>query len=124
MKLEKETKIKSIFNYDDYGNLRFIDRFSYEELEKLYKIENKKVKLIIEAEEPILDEEEKEYLSNVIKPFRDRVKYIKKKGCDNIEYIAIIIKNDDNLMFPNFEKGTMYKNLELNKEYSLEDLGL
>ena len=80
---------------------------------------------------PILDEVEKEYLSNIIKPFRDRVKYIAKRDYEmsyENEYIFIVF-NDDGCMqikmcFPSFKKGTMYKGMEANKQYSLEDLGL
>lgn len=75
---------------------------------------------------PILDEVEKEYLSNVIKPFRDKVSHICKRESANtgMEWLQVGIKADVNLDFPNFEKGTMYKGMELGKEYSLEDLGL
>lgn len=39
------------------------------------------------------------------------------------EYIGICIKEQET-MLPYFEKGTMYKGMELDKEYTLEDLGL
>lgn len=81
---------------------------------------------IIKEPKPILDETEKRYLSNVIKPFRDKVSHICKRESANtgMEWIQVGIKEDVNLDFPNFEKGTMYKGMELDKEYSLEDLGL
>ena len=70
----------------------------------------------------ILDKEEKEYLSAVIKPFKDRVDYIEK--VENIwEYIAIDL-NNERLSFPFFDKGTMYKGMELDKKYTLKELGL
>lgn len=74
------------------------------------------------VEKEILDEEEKEYLSAVIRPFKDRVDYIEK--VENIlEYIAIDL-NNERLSFPFFDKGTMYKGMELNKKYTLKELGL
>ena len=76
------------------------------------------------VEKEILDEEEKEYLSNVIRPFRDKVKYIVKETFINEEFINITIKNDSSLCFPCFEKETMYKGMEEDKEYTLEELGL
>ena len=76
------------------------------------------------VEKEILDEEEKEYLSNVIKPFRDKIEYIVKKIYENEEYIKIVIKNDSDLFFPYFKKGTIYKGMEEEKEYTLEELGL
>lgn len=75
------------------------------------------------VEKEILDEEEKEYLSAVIKPFRDKIEYIEKHGV-NEEYIDICIRNDSRIIFPYFKSGTMYKGMELNKKYTLEELGL
>lgn len=78
------------------------------------------------VEKEILDDAEKEYLLNVIKPFKDKVKYIKKimnfKG-DKI-YISIQIKNEPSVELPYFYKNTMYKGMEANKEYTLKELGL
>lgn len=78
------------------------------------------------TKKPILDDNEKEYLSAVIKPFRDKVSYIckKKSDCSKMEWIQIGIETDMNLDFPSFEIGTMYKGMEVDKEYSVGDLGL
>ena len=74
---------------------------------------------------PILDDIERRYLSNVIKPFRDRIEYIiKNSAYSPIEWITIKYKDGGATNLPLFEKGTMYKGMEVNKEYSLEDLGL
>lgn len=75
------------------------------------------------VEKEILDEKEKEYLSAVIRPFRDRVKYIKKISSDR-EYINVLLEDGDRLTFPYFEKGTMYKGMEADKKYTLKELGL
>lgn len=77
---------------------------------------------------PILDEKEKEYLSTVIKPWRDEVIYIKKKGVKQDdgkkeEWLYIDV-NNDYARLPFFKAGTMYKGMELDKEYTLEELGL
>ena len=45
----------------------------------------------------ILDEIEEEYLSAVIKPFRDRVISISKQKCDAGCYIRIFIENKDGI---------------------------
>ena len=79
------------------------------------------------VEKEILDEKEKEYLSAVIKPFRDRVEYIKKVG-GSWEFIEITINDKyfyfDCISLPYFKKGTMYKGMELNKKYTLKELYL
>ena len=77
---------------------------------------------IIKIPKPILTDKEKEYLSAVIKPFRDRVSSISKDG--PLEYITISMDSDDFAILPNFEKGTMYKGMETNRRYTLEELGL
>lgn len=86
--------------------------------------------LLEEAKEPILGDVEKEYLSAVIKPFRKIIVTVSKHRLNNdFEYIAIRVKSlkedeEENMCFPAFKIGTMYKGMEVNKEYSLEELGL
>lgn len=81
----------------------------------------------IEIEDkPILTEEEREYLSAVIKPFRDKVEYIGKIPVEAIkkaEFIQIGY-NGEWFSLPCFEPGEYYKNMEFYKKYSLEELGL
>ena len=80
-----------------------------------------------EYKPPILDDVEKAYLSAVIKPFRNEVECIIKVKIhfEAKEYIGIEMK--DNYYYcklSNFKKGTMYRGMELNKRYTLEELGL
>lgn len=74
-------------------------------------------------ERKILDEAEKRYLKAVIRPFKDRVKFIFKKE-DIGEYFIEISLNNDTMIFPNFKKGTMYNGMGENKKYTLKELGL
>ena len=78
----------------------------------------------IELIKEILDEKEKEYLNNVIKPFRNRVTYIKKGEWNGGEYIGIGIIDDVNVNLPYFEIDTMYQGMESDKKYTLSELGL
>lgn len=73
----------------------------------------------------ILTEREKAYLSVVIKPFREKVEYVYKicLEIDKREYLEISLENGV-ISFLCFEKGTMYRGMELNKRYTLEELGL
>lgn len=81
-----------------------------------------------EYKKSILDEVEKEYLSAVIKPFRKKVKHIVKINLFSSpeeQFIRIVIGNLDFINLPNFNKNTgMYKGMEADKLYSLEELGL
>lgn len=82
---------------------------------------------IVKIPKTILTEKEKEYLSNVIKPFRDKVSLISKRSNDNGQFISIEIEekpHNNNMFFPYFEEGSMYKGMEINKHYTLEELGL
>lgn len=83
---------------------------------------------ILESElkkyEPILDNTEKRYLENVIRPFKDRVKSITKSSNFGDEYIKIYLKEKDTAVLPNFKKDTMYKGMIREKSYTLKELGL
>lgn len=78
---------------------------------------------------PILTEKEKEYLSAVIKPFKDKVSYIvKQQGFKDdkklsVEFIIIYV-DDEKLILPSYDKGTLYKDMKLMEKYTVEDLGL
>ena len=95
-------------------------------IDKITKIERPiKYETIYEAPKQILDKEEKKYLENVIRPFRDKVKHIKKLQIyESLQHIQIIITIFDCVNLPYFKENTMYKGMELDKEYTLEELGL
>ena len=126
MKLEKEFSIMSIESFIDTPDITVTGNIKLNKNEKLTTYWNGKYKatLILEMQDPILDEEEKKYLSGVIRPFRDKVGYIMKVNTQCGEYIEITFKNDERIIFPYFVKKSMYKNMELNKEYTLDDLNL
>ena len=77
----------------------------------------------LEIEKPILDDVEKCYLEGVLRPFKDKVKGIKKNQNKYGQWIYIEVK-EDWFGLPYFEKDTMYKGMELDKEYTLQELGL
>lgn len=151
VKLRDDLKVDRIYGtYIFVENMKFKDFKKVIELteDKAFKIEEKKdselneyyfytkcmiaevkrpckYKTIYKREEPILDDKEKEYLSAVIKPYK--VSGIKKRQVDNEEHIYIYVIGKyytDVIILPYFKKGTMYKGMKLNKEYTLEELGL
>ena len=77
-----------------------------------------------EYKEQILDDVEKDYLSAVIKPFRKRIKYIEIRKIGSRQFVHIKFSGGDCMSFPNFKENTMYKWMEPNKHYSLDELGL
>ena len=85
--------------------------------------------LLSEYKEPVLTEEEKEYLSSVIKPFRKFVVYIEKikyiDGWEKIIFYSLNLKSWECMTnLPPFQSGTRFKGMKLNKQYKLEELGL
>lgn len=80
--------------------------------------------LLEEYEEPVLDEVERKYLSDVIKPFGHRVSYIVKGKNGSGYYIAIIVNNFDVMNLPYFTRNTMYKGMTVDRHYKLKELGL
>lgn len=72
---------------------------------------------------PLTDEESK-YLSNVIKPFRDRIIFIKKRNVAKSQCIDISLYDDGSFYLPYFKEGEYYKGMKVDKEYTLEELSL
>ena len=82
----------------------------------------------IEINEQLLTDKEKEYLENVLRPYKDKVLYILKGKYKNYEYLIIRVRNTstfcDSISIPLFEENRYYKNLEVDKQYTLGELEL
>ena len=104
----------SLNNYDD--NLHN-DKNKYYDIIKIYKYYKRL---------DILTDEERSYLKNLIKPFRDRIDSICKCRYDRVvkEYLIIRIKDDVGITLPDFKQDEHYAGMEVDKDYSLEELGL
>lgn len=79
----------------------------------------------------VLDERERKYLEAVLAPFKNRVAHIEKEYSTRIvwckpnsERISVKIGTGDFILLPWFDKGTMYKGMVANCEYTAEELGL
>lgn len=123
----RETNENGIIRY--FNNLKGLKDNYHDYLNqgRIIKIEEPKYTTVYEYKPKILDNTEKRYLSNVIGPFRDKVKNIikiKSIALKDKEYIIIRIINSNNIPLPYFDKNTMYKGMELEKTYTLEELGL
>lgn len=98
---------------DIYNRLYFLDKLEYEKYN------------------PILNDGERAYLKSVIMPFKNRVIEIAKiRLISRIwDYISIKVKslrgNDvEFIELPIFKVNSMYKGMEENKAYTLEELDL
>lgn len=121
------------------GQVIFVDKtsdYGFSNINKQLKYFNDDVSIVkverpvkyetmFERKEEILDEVEKKYLADVVRPFRSKVRSVYKMAsvCSNKEFICIQLK-DENFTLPYFEKGTMYKEMQTGKRYTLEKLGL
>ena len=87
--------------------------------------------LASEYKEPILNEKEKEILNKLIEANRVIVNinlvYVKKVNIlhdDNKCYLCFSFENSNESYTVTFNKDCIFTGMEVNKEYSLEDLGL
>nr|DAI46422.1 MAG TPA: hypothetical protein [Caudoviricetes sp.] len=118
-------KIDEIIN----DNAFIIYNDDYEECfcytkEMIAEVKRPLCKAIYKREEPILDKKERKYLRAIIRPFRDRVKCIFKTHFFEKECLIIRLKGGDSADLPYFKENTMYKNMKIDKSYTLEELGL
>lgn len=133
VELEEEFKIEG---YDDSLKFKFSENFFLQSCgygwvsscSLINVLEG--TRKIIKLPKPVLDKVEKKYLKKIIRPWKDRVIYVTKvkAGCRSEREYIIIATEDNGLKhyteLPFFEANSMYKGMELNKEYSLEDLEL
>lgn len=82
-----------------------------------------------EVKPPILDDKEREYLQKYVMDnpaFKGKVKNIIKfiEYDKKREFLGIRLNGEDRTYLPYFKLDTMYKNMELNKQYTPQDLGL
>ena len=122
----RETNENGIIRY--FNNLKGLKDNYHDYLNqgRIIKIEEPKYTTVYEYKPKILDNTEKRYLSNVIGPFRDKIKYISKYHSSAIdeECVYIHIQNNPDIILPYFKEDSMYKGMELEKTYTLEELGI
>ncbi len=129
--LKKIVSGDKLYGNDLFAPLRYytedLKDVDGEEEYDIVKVERPvKYETLFERKEEILDEVEKRYLTEVIRPFRKRIQFIqKKKEITEINpYIRIVCEDNDKLVFPYITDNSMYKGMEVNKKYTLKELGL
>lgn len=92
-----------------------------------YTLHDVKDRIILPTykEPEVLDEVEKKWLENFLRPFKNKIQSICKYRAigGHHEFININIKRRD-IILPDFKIGTMYKGMRLNKQYTLDELHL
>lgn len=76
--------------------------------------------------EHLLDKAERKYLRNFLAPLRSKVEVVELEWhTKELNYVSLAIRLYYGwINLPPFEKGTMYKKLEIGREYTLEELRL
>ena len=105
-------------NLDKNFKYTINDDISIVKVERPFKYET-----VFERKKEILDEEEKKYLADVIRPFRQHIMFISKTGFDGEEFLKIDFKRPVNsFSLPFFKKNSMYKGMKVDQKYTLEEL--
>ena len=128
VELNEEFNVKGL-SYKKYKITKDGVFISYEEDNKWYKVCDVVLDILTGKYEiikqPILNEAEREYLRNIIKPFRDKVKtIIRLDYYYKSEYDFIQIEYDRDLGQVILKSDIMYNSMKLGREYTLEELGL
>lgn len=123
-------------NDKELKNIKFIREWNfdpYKEINTLDKegLSKKDKEIVSKFSLKLLTSKEKNYLKNVLMPYKDRIIYIKKQTIGrnwaeiNIKLESIIAeKLYDMISLPVFEKDKYYKNLVNDKPYTKEELEL
>ena len=103
------------------GNLDVFDRCVSDVLFKNVTWENSPIQF---RDDEILIHKEKEYLKFVFKPFASNTMYVQKvQSSDSMEHIRAVTCPSA-IIFPDFEKETMYKGMVSGVKYTLKELGI
>lgn len=121
----------------DYGHVNDYSRFDNDISLKKWTVAEiiEDVKKVIaylnKIKNKLLTYKEKNYLENVLIPYKSRIIYIKKQTI-GINWAGINIKLEsliperiyEMISLPVFEKDKYYKNMEIDRQYTLKDLEL
>lgn len=122
VEIGEEFKIKDFRDTFRFTNDGLYDCYSNDRERMLYNLLTGKY----EIEKPILDKIEKRYLENFLRPFKDKAVYVEKTNGypRKKEYLHISFNEIEFTDLPYFKENSMYKGMELNKKYTLKELGL
>ena len=128
IKLDSNIILESEYRFTEKGIMRyhkFIEQWDFAIYDTFLHLLDGKYE-VVKMPESIITEQEKLYLSTVIKQYRKKVEYICKLTYHEYdkEYLYISLDNGTTTRLPDFDTNTMYKGMELGRRYSLMELGL
>ena len=109
-----------IFNTDD-GNVCFAwDKCFSDTLFSSVTWENSPIQY---RNDELLTPKERKYLKFVFQPFANDIVYVQKRQFNDVEHIRAMTYKSS-IVFPDFEKGIMYKGMKPETKYTLKELGI
>lgn len=125
-KFQIDKRGEDLYRFGEFGLQHYCSDYWYSSplLDNIISGQYNVIKLT-RGKNPILTDKEKDYLSFVIAPFKEDIRYIIKWPVnDTKEFIVVELYNEGTISFPPFDKGTRYKGMELQYEYELGELEL
>ena len=106
--------------YTEFNNGHLFDRCFSDVLFKNVTWENSPIQY---RDNELLTPKERKYLKFVFKPFASDIVYVQKRQFNDVEHIRAITYKSS-IVFPDFEKGTMYEGMKPETKYTLKELGI
>lgn len=104
----------------EFGGGHLFDRCVSDVLFKNVTWENSPIQY---RDSELLTPKEKNYLKFVFKPFANDIVYVQKRQFNDVEHIRAMTYKSS-IVFPDFEKGTIYKGMKTETKYELKELGI
>ena len=112
-------EVEGLFD-TEVGKVDVFDRWFSDVLFKNITWENSPIQY---RDSELLTPKEREYLKLVFKPFASDIVYVQKRQFSDVEHIRAITYKSS-IVFPDFEKGIMYKGMKPETKYELKELGI
>ena len=113
-------EVGEVFDMKKFGSYHLFDKCVSDVLFKNVTWENSPIQY---RNGELLTPKEREYLKFVFKPFASDIVYVQKRQFSDVEHIRTIT-GTSSIVFPDFEKGTMYKGMKPETKYTLKELGI
>lgn len=104
--------------YTEFNNGHLFDRCFSDVLFKNVTWENSPIQY---RNDELLTPKERKYLKFVFQPFANDIVYVQKRQFNDVEHIRAMTYKSS-IVFPDFEKGIMYKGMKPETKYELKEL--
>lgn len=106
-----------------FGTLSNLDVFNKCVSDVLFKNVTWENSPIQYRDNELLTPKERGYLKFVFRPFASDIMCVQKRRFNDVEHIRAMTYKSS-IVFPDFEKGTIYKGMKAEAKYTLKELGI